>query len=270
MARGRMISKSLSTSQRFAQLAKLAGSLGEFAQSLFPLMVAHADDFGRLSGDAFTIKHLCHPTSRRSVAQFDVVIKAMVDVGLIQHSVEGINRIQINNFDDHQTGLHKRTASKFPEIPGNSAEFPVKRTEQKGTEEELKGREQKAASGPVVVDSAGVTARSKRPIFSGQRLTVFEWMFDDCTRTLGEYTDAFDLHEWFYTLDAQAVTDGLVLPKKDGGEWLQSQLVAEAQRRGLPLRMASSAPAAGKLTTRLASAIANIAEEDGHVARRIR
>jgi hypothetical protein len=141
VARGRMISKSLSTSQRYAQLAKVAGPLGEFSQALFPLMVAHADDFGRISGDAFTVKHLCHPTSRRSVSQFEVAILAMETVGLIAKSDEGgVNRIQINNFDDHQTGLHKRTASKFPEIPGNSGGFPLKRTELKGTEQ--KGSEE--------------------------------------------------------------------------------------------------------------------------------
>lgn len=105
-------------------------------------------------------------------------------------------------------------------------------------------------------------ARSKRPIFTGQRLTVFEWQLDDCSRTLGEHADAFDLHEWFFALDALAVSSGLVIPKRDGGDWLQSQLVAEAQRRGLPLRMASAAPQAGKLTTRLASAIANIQREE--------
>lgn len=104
-------------------------------------------------------------------------------------------------------------------------------------------------------------ARSKRPIFSGQRLTVFEWMFDDCRRTLGEHLDGFAIDEWFFELDEMAVRANLVIPKRDGGEWLQSQLVAEAQRRGIPLRFASAKPAAGKLTTNLASALANIKRE---------
>lgn len=85
-------------------------------------------------------------------------------------------------------------------------------------------------------------ARSKRPIFSGQRLTVFEWMLDECIKTLGEHCDAFDLHEWFFALDRLAVDRGLVIPKRDNGVWLQAQLVAEAQRRGLPLRMATAEP----------------------------
>lgn len=84
-------------------------------------------------------------------------------------------------------------------------------------------------------------ARSKRPIFAGQRLTVFEWMLDDCVRTLTqEVAEQFDLHEWFFALDAQAVRDGLVIPKRDSGSWLQQQLVSEAQRRGLNLKLATT------------------------------
>lgn len=103
-------------------------------------------------------------------------------------------------------------------------------------------------------------ARSKRPIHSGQRLTVFEWMFDDHCKILGAHTDSFDLSTWYWDLDARMVRDNLVMPPRDGGAWLQAELVAEAQRRGLPIRFAM-APQAGKLTTRLASAVANIARE---------
>ena len=67
MARGRMISKTLGTSQKYA---KLTGSLGEFAAALFPLLISHCDDFGRLESDAFTIKVRVWPTSRRSEKQF--------------------------------------------------------------------------------------------------------------------------------------------------------------------------------------------------------
>ena len=51
MARGRMLSKSLSTSTKRARLHRVlgppcptcGGSLAEFAQALYPLLVAHAD-----------------------------------------------------------------------------------------------------------------------------------------------------------------------------------------------------------------------------------
>jgi uncharacterized protein YdaU (DUF1376 family) len=87
-----------------------------------------------------------------------------------------------------------------------------------------------------------LTARSKRPIFSGQRLTVFEWMFDDCDKTLGPHAEAFDLHRFFFDLDARFVADGTVVPKRDGGAVLQAELLAECQRRGLPLHLANGTP----------------------------
>lgn len=84
-------------------------------------------------------------------------------------------------------------------------------------------------------------ARSKRPMFSGQRLTVFEWMVTDCLNVLGDHAEAFGLDEWFWDIDARAVRDGIVIQKRDGGEWLQAQLVAECQRRGIPLKFATAA-----------------------------
>lgn len=105
-------------------------------------------------------------------------------------------------------------------------------------------------------------ARSGRPIFTGQRLVVHEFMFDDCTKLLQEHTNDFDLHGWFDELDSALVAKGLVIGKRDGGAWLQSQLVAEAQRRGIPLAMVQPIEkVAGKLSQRLMSARANIQRE---------
>jgi hypothetical protein len=88
-----------------------------------------------------------------------------------------------------------------------------------------------------------LSARSKRPIFSGQRITVFEWMLDDCLRALGSHADEFDIDAWFWDLDARLVKNGQIAPKRDGGEWLQAQLLAECQKRGIPLRIATVADA---------------------------
>jgi hypothetical protein len=88
---------------------------------------------------------------------------------------------------------------------------------------------QKTAAG-VVVD-----ARSKRPIFRGQRVVVFEWMLDDLSRMLGPHADSFDLHAWFYDLDAGVVAENTLVPQRDGGKWLQGRTMEEAVRRGLPL-----------------------------------
>jgi hypothetical protein len=124
MARGRMLSKSLSTSEKRAALHGVAGRLAEFAQQLYPLLLAHADDFGRQQGDIFTVKHAIDPSSPRSDADFAVALKCLHNVGLIiWYEVDGRKFVQVNNFDQHQVGLHKRTSSKFPEPPGTPGKF---------------------------------------------------------------------------------------------------------------------------------------------------
>ena len=123
MARGRMISKSLSTSRKFADLAA-AGDLTEFCQMLFPLLVSHADDYGRLSGDAFTVKFQVLPTSPRPLADFERALQQMAASGLVVlYEANGDLVLQVLQFDGHQTGLHKRTVSKFPDPPGTSGNF---------------------------------------------------------------------------------------------------------------------------------------------------
>jgi uncharacterized protein YdaU (DUF1376 family) len=77
--------------------------------------------------------------------------------------------------------------------------------------------------------------RSKRPIYTGHRLTVFEWQLDDLMKMLGKHADAFDLHQWFDTLDKRALASDEVMPKRDGGRWLQQETLAEVRRRGLAI-----------------------------------
>jgi len=128
-----MLTKSLSTSQRWARLHGEAGKLAEFCQVLFALLVAHADDFGRLAGDVFTVKFAVVPTSPRKESEVQAALTALHNVGLIEwYGVDGCKCIQINDFDRHQSGLHKRTASQFPEPSGKFREIP---SEEKGTEQ---------------------------------------------------------------------------------------------------------------------------------------
>jgi len=127
MARGRMLSKSISTSRKFTDLAREAGKLGEFAQTLYLLLIPHSDDFGRLEGDPFTIKHLVHPASSRSERDFGSALQAMANVKLIKwYAKDGQQCVEIMQFERHQSGLHKRTncfsrpRRTFRELPGNS------------------------------------------------------------------------------------------------------------------------------------------------------
>lgn len=78
-------------------------------------------------------------------------------------------------------------------------------------------------------------ARSKRPVYKGQRFVVFEWMLDDLSKLLGRHFESFDLHGWFDELDRRAVAQDELVPQRDGGSWLQAKTLAEATRRGLVL-----------------------------------
>jgi hypothetical protein len=121
MARGRLISKCLGSSRRYHELLRAGGKLGEFCQVLFPLIVANTDDFGRMAADAFTVKNVVLPSSRRPESDFDRALDALHTVGLIvRYEVNGSIYLQVNQFDEHQPNLTKRTRSRFPEFQGNS------------------------------------------------------------------------------------------------------------------------------------------------------
>lgn len=138
MARGRLISRSLGSSRKFAGLHKAAGDLGEFAQSLYPLLIACADDFGRQAGDAFTVKLVVFPSSPRTQDDFALALASLASVGLIRwYEARGGQVVEIVEFDEHQPGLSRRTESKFPPFPGNftAIHSEENRTERKGTEQ---------------------------------------------------------------------------------------------------------------------------------------
>lgn len=195
MARGRMVAKTLSTSERFAALYDVAGELAEFCQVLYPLMVAHSDDFGRQQGDAFTVKHLVLPISPRPIQEFESALHALHKVGLIVwYESDGRKVIQIQNFGEHQPGLHKKTRSKFPEPPGNSGNFPEIPSELKGTE--LKGTEGKGReSAPTPADllalwNATVMHLPKAQALSPDRERHARARLDDCADLL-KWGDVF-------------------------------------------------------------------------------
>lgn len=141
MARGRLISRTLGSSEKFSSLYQKLGDLAEFGQTLFMLLVANTDDHGRFAGDAFTAKHRVVPISPRSLEDFNCALTGLHEAGLIhRYRVEGRDYLQVIDFDEHQPGLRKRTASKIP-APVNFTEIPELPAQSKRREE--KGREEK-------------------------------------------------------------------------------------------------------------------------------
>jgi len=155
MAQGRIVLRTLGSSRKFAALAGICRQMPEFAQLLFPLLVANSDEYGRLSGDAFTVKHAVFPTSPRPADDFEIALSALAEAGLIlRYTVEGECYIQIVKFEQGQPGLRldrRRKRSCFPAPPkdsgkphvrrqvpddaGNCRKTPPKRREEKRREE---------------------------------------------------------------------------------------------------------------------------------------
>lgn len=197
MARARLIAACLSTSRRFHQLQTVAGPLAEFAQLLFPLLVIHADDFGRMEADPLSVKLRVHPGSPRSDAEFLTAMTHLERVGLIATGeFEFGSFLQILDFDRYQQGLHRRTTSKFPELPGTSRNFPECPAEEKRTDLELKRTEEKR------------TEQIKPPRAKPARLAVdenFNAFYDYYPKHVGRASAA---RAW-----AKINPDGLILEK---------------------------------------------------------
>lgn len=82
---------------------------------------------------------------------------------------------------------------------------------------------------------------SKRPIYTSDRFAVFEWQLDELGKVLGAHFETFDLHAFFDDLSQKSRAEGLVIPKADVWAWLQTQVTAEAKRRGLLMAKTSAA-----------------------------
>ena len=173
-------------------------------------------------------------------------------------SVKGAARVGGKFAQRHQQPLVNTptVVGEHHQQPTNSPPTGAPTGHQQATNSPISDLRTTYSSDPSDPQRPPPSSRSKRPIFRGQRITVFDWMLDDCLKTLGTYAEPFDLHAWFFDLDEQARRTDLVIPQRDGGAWLQQQLLAEATRRGLPI-----ASSLGKFSTRMARALATIEAE---------
>ena len=196
-----MLSKAISTSKKFAAAGRTP--MGEFAQLLYTLLVAHSDDFGRQEGDPFTVKHKVMPTSCRPEADFASALDILKAERLIEWYAADSNEqvIQIVDFDAHQSGLHKRSNSVFPEPPGISGNFREIPSELNRTELNRTERNTKA---PALVVSALEFQRLRdRNAYVSDRLLVPNALHREFASAYGEGAEAA-LQSWYVT-----VRDGL-------------------------------------------------------------
>lgn len=119
MANRRMIPKWLSVSPEF-------NSVSEFAQLLYLMAQPYSDDFGKEDGEPAVVKALVLPMNKRPVEDFESALKELHNAGMIRwYVIVNQKIIFIPTFEDDQTGLNKRTKSKYPDEPNkNFQEIP--------------------------------------------------------------------------------------------------------------------------------------------------
>ena len=103
---------------------------------LFTWLIAHVDDFGRILANPKRLKALIFPL--RDDISVDDIKESLIDMYdhklAILYMIEDNVYLELTKFDNHQGGLHKRTASKIPPpeaashkgfdvFPGNSGKF---------------------------------------------------------------------------------------------------------------------------------------------------
>lgn len=147
MASGRILKTQISLSEQ-------VNDLSLHAALLFTWMIPHADDFGRMVGNARKVKALVVPMRDDFTSiMVDECLKEMSYAHLIErYEVNGEFFLQFPEWEIHQSGLHKRTKSKLPgpsniEIPGNSGKFLVEQEQEQEQEQE---REQEHTNSDIV------------------------------------------------------------------------------------------------------------------------
>lgn len=131
----------------------------------------------------------------------------------------------------------EQAAERSPDVPGGVGKVVVLRSSERE-------RERKPS------------ADSKWPVFKGNRLVVFEWMLTKMQATLGRHAESMQWDTWLDEADRRAMNEPVVAD--DWWPWVQSELLDYARTQGWAVAVPVTA---GKQTTRIAGAVANIMRE---------
>lgn len=110
MAKGRMLSKAVSTSQKLANLES------DSARLLWTWLLPHLDREGRFFAEPSVVKgHAVPRLKNHTEKTITEHLRQLADVGLILlYEVNGDSYLQYNQFDEHQSGLHKEREPTSP------------------------------------------------------------------------------------------------------------------------------------------------------------
>lgn len=175
-------------------------------------------------------------------------IDRLVKVGLLDKVKDGYQVHDYLTFNDSAAVVkRKREADRVrkdnarnpqvsvrPDSSDTRARDPIPSVAVASPSLELHSNNKLARAVGVSTPSVG-TNGSKRPIYQSDRFVVFEWQLEKISRLLGPHIDAFELDVFFDQLTQDSRKNGLVIPQRDGGEWLMAQVLSEAKKRHLPI-----------------------------------
>lgn len=145
MAKARMISRSISTSRKLARV-------DDRAALLFTWIQPHTDDYGRMEGDAMTVRAKVCPMRPYTDEDVEASLKTLQKAGLVlRYEVEGEQYVQVCGFEEHQTFKSDRPRkSEYPEPPNGlvcTLEPTGNQTEPKGAKRPRKLSQVKLSKG---------------------------------------------------------------------------------------------------------------------------
>lgn len=153
MAKGRMISGSISTSKKVAKLDD-AGAL------IFTWLQSHTDDYGRMDGDALTVKAKVVPMRDYDEDHVEERLQKMHDLGLIfRYEVDGEKYLEVTDFNEHQTFRNDRPRRDLYPKPYTNG-IPV--VNQKDTKDVPMGEKRQPKLSQVKLSQANIV-KGKKP-----------------------------------------------------------------------------------------------------------
>ncbi len=117
MAERRMLSKTISTSRK-------VNRLGDRTALLYTWLIPHTDDYGRMEGDAMSVKAKVLPMRINTEMEVDQDLDLLENAGLIErYKVDKEQYLEILNFDSFQTFRSDRPRrSEYPDKEGKLTE----------------------------------------------------------------------------------------------------------------------------------------------------
>ena len=175
MAQRRMINISIAYSES-------VNAMTEWAQLAFVFALPHLDDFGIIPGSPAKLKAITKPLSERPPDEFASAASEWIRHEIVRAYLGDDGRVYLRavNFDHYQSGLNKRTRSRFPDdgrritadeylnlpnLAGKFREVPLQLngTEPNGNEEnENKARTEQRGLPEHISDAAPTRSRSSK------------------------------------------------------------------------------------------------------------